>query len=145
MSDVGLYDAIEAEILSKIGTPSGVVTVAKTLSVDDLINRNGIAKPAVGIICTGMRRDAPLATGQSRFYATTTWQIAVAIDNLAGAVNSRTTIYNIFELVRSTLHYQTSAHAPGRYLAMNEEWPEQQPEGRIVGVANYELQVLLGS
>ncbi len=144
MSDVGKYDSIVAEVLSKIGNPTGSMSVDSSLSLDDLCMRDGIRKPAIGVMIAGAKKDAPRALGQSDFYATLLVQVMIVDKNLRGAKQSRTVIYNLLERVRDALHYQKSSYAPGRYLWMAEEWPDQLYEDTVAAIATYELQVILG-
>ncbi len=146
MSDAGTYEAGELEIAAALEGIPGIVSVAPTMDLRGLIQQDGVAKPSIGIIATGMVPEGQLGVGNRRFSATVTWQIAIAVNDGRGAINARGEVQRYLEAIRDRLHYLQSALAPkARYLSGAESWPEQQPEALCVAAVDYKLNLILGN
>jgi len=146
MTDVGLYAAMEAEIVTALTGMTGVVELKPTASAEDLVAKDGIRLPAVGIIDAGAEWKEPLGVGQKLQRATFRWEITVIVGSQRGRIDARTTLRTILETVRDRLHYSQSAVA----LKSRYYWRSDRPLdiGRtdILGtVIAFELDVLVGN
>lgn len=148
MSDIGKYAALEAEVTAYIkGTSAitGVLSVNPTLSLDDLVARDGIRKPALGIIVLPTQYQKPRAVGYREMWVTAKVVVAVAITNMRGAVSARPQLYTIFESLHDRLHYQPSALSPtGRYVFQSEVAETHAEKDLLLGQAVYQIDLLMG-
>lgn len=147
MSDIGTIKALEAEIVAALtANPiEGVLTVKPTLSFNDLMIRDGIRKPAIGVIYLGSDYMEPYALGQRRFRAVSRWQVAVCVNSLRDSSDARAAVYDILDAVRDKVHFLfTSQSYKGAFKFEREEIPLDQPEGSVLGVATFSLELFLG-
>lgn len=144
MADTGILAGIEAEIAAALaGIPD--VTVYPTMSLADLVKKQGIRKPALGIIYTGSSYQEAYAISSRRFRATTKWRIAVAFLNLRGAPAGRVDSYALLEAVRDRIHFKFStAPLKAAFRFEREELPEAT-DGICVAFVDFELDVLFGN
>jgi len=147
VSDAGRYAAMEAEIVAALTGLAGVATIGKTLSLEDLVQRDGIRKPAVGIIegaaeATGEK----IGIGSRRIPARVTWEIAVVVQNQRGAVQGRPTLRSILEEVRDRLHCLDSTGTRGSQYRWRSDAPTQVPADDLVAaIATFDVNVIFGS
>lgn len=145
MSDVGKYAACEAEIANALVGLPGAMKIAPSLNATELVYRDGIQKPAIGIIHVGTDLRQVYSISSRQFLGTTKWALAFALDNLRGAVSGRPALYELLENARDRLHGLQSSQSPfGKYFFESEAYPEQQPDGLIVAVATFKLDLVLG-
>ena len=148
MSDIGILAAVEEEIITAISTPAIVVgmPVLASMSPQDLIDRDSLKSPAVGVIYLGTTKTIQYAVGSRRLRATTKWRIAVSSTNLKGTASARKDVYSILEGIRNQLHYLHSAQSPRAcYLFLEEQCPDTQSQGKIVAYADFTLDLILGN
>jgi hypothetical protein len=156
VSDAGLYAALETDIATKIAGAGGLVTVAKSMSATDVVFRQGIQKPAAGIIHTGTEYLRPArGVNAPQFKALIKFQIAVAAQSLRGRVDARPAVQTILEAIRDALHFKQPSGLPlviggtqaptGLYRCISEVYADQHPESFIVAAANYNIELMLGN
>lgn len=126
MSDAGIYAAIEAEIVARIGTISGVAEGAiPTCGIEDLVYRvptDGVTGrlPAIGVAFVSAAPDSSFGTTPSGFIgiaskrlaAATLWEVCVVNRSQRGASDAHATARLTVERVRDQLHYYASAIQP---------------------------------
>lgn len=146
MTDVGKYAAMEAEVIAAIGTISGVKSVEASMSVEDLIEVDGIRLPAIGVIEGDASRQSAYALSNRRISAGVEWEVAVVVRNERGRTAARDTLRTILETVRNNLHYASSALSPlARYIWKGDKRIQVEGDDLYAAVATFELQVLLQS
>ena len=151
MSDVGIYDAIEAEIISKIGDLSSldVIPTIPACSIDDLAwhlhpDGGGNQGRLLGLLDLSSEVVDQYTIAKSSFLAKTMWEVAYVEMNLRGAADSRSIARTVMETVRDRLHYQNSALSGAqRYMWVGEKTVDTGVEGMIGRVAQYRLNILL--
>jgi len=151
MSDAGIYAAIEADIVTKLTGISGVNSISASMSANDLVYRQGIQKPAIGIVHQGTEVMSQTARGVNapQFRAKVNYQVTVAANDARGAISSRPLVQTILEAIRDRLHFKQPSGLPvpniGLYRFVSEGYPEEQPQALIVAAANYSLEVMLAN
>lgn len=147
MSDVGLYDALEAELYAALTTPaiSGAATVAKTLSIQDLVERDAVRKPAIGIVDSGARFREPYGVGQRIVGVVSRWEIGVVVQNQRGAISGRPTLRGFLETVRDRVHnLKTATSSRAAWRWQSDEYIDQPREDLVAAVATFEINVNFG-
>lgn len=147
MSDSGTLAAVQAEIVAALSSPAIVtgMPVLPAMSLEDLINKQSLRTPAIGIIYLGTTNVTVYSVGSRNVRATTKWRIAISHINLRGTQDARTEVYSILEKVRDQLHFTKSALSPKAcYLFQEEQCPDTQPEGKIVAYQDFHLDLILG-
>lgn len=146
MSDAGLYDAIEAEIYTALTTSpiSGIVAVAKTMAVEDLIAREGL-RAAIGIVDAGANAGELLAVGNRMISARSRWEVSVVVRNDRGRVEARPAVRGFLETIRDRIHYMQSAiGSRPRYQWISDHYVDVADEGLCAAVATFEIQTYFG-
>jgi hypothetical protein len=152
MSDVGVYAAVQAEIVALLTTPAITVSsvtanIRSALSVAHLVEGpEAVQKPMVGVILLDSRalgEDEQTLSRQIR--VETFWQIAAVDASNRGASDRRTWCYSVLETVRDRLHQYTSTIAPGYdvYRWVSESFTAETPSV-MAAVATYRLPLMLG-
>src|ERR1035437_2165260 len=122
------------------------VAVLPSMSLDNLIQRDSLRLPAIGVIFNGTTGATPYAVGSRKLRATTKWRIAVACQNLRGTQYARQDAYALLEGIRDQLHYTHSARSPKAAFMLEEDFcPDSQPEGKITAYADFTLALILGN
>ncbi len=148
MSDIGLYDAQEAELIAALSTPalSGVQAIVKTLSPHDLIERDAARFPVIGVNDDGARDGTQLYANARPAMATVVWQVIVAVIGGRGGVTVRATSRTLREAVRDRVHYLVSAGTGNRYLWKSDEYVDLSGfrKDLVVTVSTFEIQTRFG-
>lgn len=148
MSDSGILANVQSEIVTALTTQPIIVgmPVLPAMSLEDLINKQSLSTPAIGIIYLGSTKAVQYSIGSRHFRVTTKWRIAISSKNLRGTQDARSDVYSILEKVRDQLHFYKSAQAPKcAFLFIEEFCPDQFPEGKIVAYADFSLDLILGN
>src|ERR1035437_945798 len=147
MSDSGTLAAVQAEIIAALSSPAiqaGMPNLP-ALSLEDLINKQALRTPAMGIIYLGTTNAMVYAIGSRMLRATTKWRVAISNSNMRGTQDARQDTYALLEKVRDQLHFSRSAQSPKALLLFQEEQcPDNQPEGKIVAYQDFYLDLILG-
>lgn len=145
MSDVGIYAAVQAEIISALSSPTIATDVLPSMSMDNLIQKDNLRTPSIGIIFLGTTNAVPYAVGSRLVRATSKWRVAIAATNLRGTPFAREDVYPLLEKVRNQLHFYQSAQSPKTKFLFQEDYcPDSQPEGKITAYADFTLDLILG-
>lgn len=147
MSDSGTLAAVQAEIVAALSSPAiqAGMPILPAMSLDDLINKQALRTPSIGIIYLGTTNVTVYSVGSRQVRATTKWRIAIANTNLRGTQDARSDVYSILEKVRDQLHYYRSSQSPkALFLFQEEQCPDTQPEGKLVAYADFYLDLILG-
>lgn len=154
MSDLGILTAVEAELVTAIATPgiTGVSTVSRAMSANDLIRYRDLRDIAVGVSYVDARRDAEVGNsgfkgiGHREMFVQTTWNIALRRTSLRLQTDStpRGEMIAVADTIRDRVHFLQSAQRPGsKFLFVEEQFAETE-DGLLVYVAAYNLLVSLG-
>lgn len=147
MSDVGFYAALEAEIFTVLTTPavSKVARVAKSMSLQDLLMKDGLQLPAVGIIDAGAPEKGYLAAADRRILTEPAWDIAIVVKNSRGAVSGREVMWEILERIRDRLHHYQSAAAGGFRYQWAGEFPADLFDNTLLAYTqHFKIQTYFG-
>ncbi len=147
MSDVGRYAAQEAELETALTGLPGAATICRTLSLEDLVARDGIRKPAVGIIeGSAEATGESIGIGSRRIPARVSWEIAVVVQNQRGAVQGRPVLRTLLEAVRDRVHGLDSTVTRGARYRWRSDVPTQVPaDDLIAAIATFDVNVIFGS
>src|SRR5512135_891423 len=116
MTDVGTLAAMETEIMTALAGLPGVVELKATCSAEDLLARDAIRMPAVGVVDAGIEWKEGQSVGQKVQIATFRWEVTVLVDSKRGRIDARTTLREILETIRDRLHWlQTATTLKTRY------------------------------
>lgn len=148
MSDVGIYDVQEAELIAALSTPaiSGVQAIVKTLSPHDLIERDAARFPVIGVNDDGAKDGTQLYANARPVMGTVLWQVIVAVIGGRGAVAVRSTSRTLRETARDRIHYLLSAGTGNRYLWKSDEYVDLSGfrKDLVVTVSTFEIQTRFG-
>lgn len=125
MSDVGLYAALEAEIIEALtDTPiDGVKKVLRTAGVEDLVFQDTALRPVIGVIDAGAKELDRPAVSSRLVGALSEWQIAVVVTSKRGLPDARTTVRTLLETVRDRVHnVQTATSSRGKYRWISDQY-----------------------
>ncbi len=136
MSDIGTYNAIEAEIVAALSTPpiDDVKDVLASHSLEDLYFHDSKRRPAMGIIERDAIEDpkADQQVGLKPVRAQTTWDISFVVDHKRGRTEARTLLRKFMETVHDRLHNLRSAVDPkARY-----RWRADKMNEKFLGESN---------
>ena len=148
MSDSGTLATIQAEIITALTSPEiqTGMPVIPAMSAEDLINKQTLRAPAIGVAYLGTDKTIQYAVGTRRLRATTKWRLFIYVTNLRGSQAARDDVYSILESARDRLHFYRSSISPkAMYLFENENVPDSFAEGRLVATADFFLDVILGN
>lgn len=125
MSDVGFYASLEAEIYTALTTPAltDVARVAMSMGLQDMLAKDGIQLPCVGIIDAGAKETGYLVAADRRIETDIEWEIGILVQNMRGKVSGRPLMRQLLERIRDRLHHLKSTAAGGwRY-----QWAGEDP------------------
>lgn len=154
MSDAGILTAVETEIITALTSTviTGVASVSRAMSANDLIRYRELRDVAVGVTYVDARRDRELGgdgfkgIGHREMFCQTTWNVAMRMQTLRTQSDAtpRLTLLGIADVVRDRLHFLQSAQRPSsKFLFVEEQFAETE-DGLLVYVAAYNLLVSLG-
>jgi len=146
VSDIGLYAALEAELIAALTGISGVATLVPTVSVDRLAGMDGVRKPAIGVIDTGAEFREQYAITKGRSLATVSWDIAIVVQNMRGVTAARPTVRTLLETIRDRVHWlQTGTSSKGRYRWRSDQHIQLPDDSLDAAVASFEIAVSVGT
>lgn len=140
MSDVGIYDAIEAEIVTALTVPAidHVKAVVETCSLADLWGVDAKRFPAIGVIERSADRDDGHQVQQLRpVRAATVWDIAIIAQNMRGSAAGRKLVRFLMESVRDRLHGLQTQNAPRtRYVWVADKLIDNVGDGSVAAAVS---------
>jgi hypothetical protein len=146
MSDVGLYDGMEAELTAAVTGITGVVGVHPTLDVADLISRDGIRPTCIGITNGPAKENGESMVGQRLVPALAWWTFSVVVKNQRGAVSGRPELRRIQEEIRDRVHGLASTVAMKRKYRWQEDEPIELADSDLVASAStFKIQTTFGN
>jgi hypothetical protein len=137
---------MEAEIIAALTGITGVASLKASASAEDLLAKEGIQKPAIGVTDAGAEWKESLGVGQKQQRGAFRWEITILVESGRGRIDARSTLRTLRETVRDRLHYlKSTIPLKARYM-----WRGDQPLdiGRpdVLGsVTSFELDALVGN
>jgi len=155
MSDVGVYDAVESEIVAALTpmTPLLLTRIVYAADLNDLVFGQGINPPVAGVIEDGadglgtIDENPTMAVGGRLVRTVLAWNLNFVVRNQRGAVEGRVKMRKLLETSRDILHglRTTTLPTPGRFF-WRRDTPEVIPgkEDILAYVAHYEFATNFG-
>lgn len=152
MSDIGVYATLQAEILTALApmaitaVPAGVIrTFAKDSRIEELIVKEGIRAPAIGVACTNKTAAGRISAGPNRqMLASLEWEVAVLVDSARSRAEQRASLEAILEEVRDKLHFLPCSLPPtAKYIWNGEKTVLLGDEELLGAIATYQLDLVL--
>lgn len=145
MTDLGSYATLQAEILAALAGMTQIKTFAKDSKIEDLVTREGIRRPALGVACSSKTAVNRVSAGNNRqTIASLKWEVAILVDTSRGQAEQRTTLEGILEDLRDRLHFLPCGLAPfAKYIWQGEETLQLGEETLLGAVATYQLDLIL--
>lgn len=154
MSDVGIYAAIEAEIIAAIGDLSalGVASVIPSASTEEIAwaveqlapEGGGNQGRLIGVLDRGATKLDDFTIAQASMFVESRWEISYAMLDFRGVSDDRATARTVMETIRDRLHYKRSSITGAqRYLWKSESTNKTEMPGLLSRTASYSLKLLI--
>lgn len=145
MTDVGTYATLQAEILAALTTMTAIKTFAKEARIENLVVKESLRRPAVGVACSSKTATGRVSAGNNRqTLASLKWEIAVLVDSARGNEEQKASLEALLEGIRDRVHFLSCALAPhSKYIWQGEEIVQLAEEELLGAVAIYQLDLVL--
>lgn len=145
MSDLGIYDSHEAEIVAALQGLDGVIDIRPTLSMGDLLSRDAPRRDCIGIAEGEAQPIGEPRIGTRLQEALVTWELSVIAVNDRGAVNGRPKLRKIVEGIHDRVHGLASTVVPNqKYRWAGEEPVDTANQALCAKVVKFHIRTYFG-
>lgn len=148
MSDIGIYQTLEDEIVAALTTPAiaGVASVTPTVSARELVLFDVKKRPAIGVIDAESEKTDEMAANGRIVGAGSTWHIAIVVDSKRSWSEARARTRELLEEVRDRVHnLQTMTSSRGSFKWESDKYVDVVGDDKLVAaIATFVIPVNFG-
>lgn len=135
MSDVGIYDILENEIVTALQTPAipGVATITPTVSIKELIFFDVKKRPAIGVIDVDSEKTDEMSANGRIVGADSRWQVGIVVDSKRSWSEARSRTRELLEVVRDRVHnLKTATSSRGSFKWESDKYVDIVGDDKLV-------------